>query len=53
MVHVNKALEAVLERCSVKKVFLKISQESQIPPVPEPFLIKVVGIKDSSTGVFL
>ena len=28
--------EAVVQRCSVKKVFLEISQNSQKTPVPEP-----------------
>ena len=28
-------LEAVVRRCSVKKVFLEISQNSQETPVPE------------------
>ena len=37
--------EAVVRRCSVKNVFLKISQNSQETPVPEPhFVNKVAGL---------
>ena len=28
--------ETVVQRCSIKKVFLEISQNSQDTPVPEP-----------------
>ena len=38
--HNNEILEAVTRKCSFKKVFLEISQNSQETPVPEPLLIK-------------
>ena len=32
---VSRRPEAVAQRCSVKNVFLEVSQNSQEPPVPE------------------
>ena len=34
--HLSIISEALATRCSVKKVFLEISQNSQETPVPEP-----------------
>ena len=52
--------EAVVQRCSVKKVVLKISQISQENMCRNLFFNKVVGLRpatllkrDSGTGVFL
>ena len=52
--------EAVVQRCSVKKVLLDISQNSQKTPVRESILIKLQASglqlylkRDSGTGVFL
>ena len=50
-------IEAIDQRCSVKKVFLEISQNSQKNPCARvSFLIKMQdfrGKRDSGTGVFL
>ena len=37
--------EAVVQRCSVKKVFLEISQNSQKTSVPESFLNKIASLR--------
>ena len=41
----GKHIEAVAQRCSVKKVFLEISQNSQEDTAPESFFNKVVGLR--------
>ena len=52
-------LEAVVQRCSIKKVFLKISQNLQDnTSARDSFLIKLqawgfIKKRDSGTGVFL
>ena len=55
-----RVAEAVVQRCSVKKVFLEISQNSQENTCPRvSFLIKLQAsglrpeTRDSGTGVFL
>ena len=46
--------EADVQRCSVKTVFLEISQNSQENTYASLFFNKVTGLKrDSGTGVFL
>ena len=57
---VKKLPKSVARRCSVKKVFLKISQNSQENTCARAFFNNVVDIdlqlyykKDSGTGVFL
>ena len=50
--------EAVVQRCSVKKVFLKISQNSQENTCVGVSFLQVLGLqlyekRDSNTGVFL
>ena len=44
----NRASEAIVRKCSVEKLFLRIPQNSQTP-VPETPIKK----RDSETGVFM
>ena len=39
------SIEAVVRRCSVKKVLLKISQKLRKTPVPESLFNKVAGLQ--------
>ena len=49
----DELTEAVTRRCSVKKVFLKISGNSQKKPVPESLFLIKLQASASGTGVFL
>ena len=52
MLYVLLFSEAVAQRCSVKKVFLEISQNSQENTCARVFFLINLQKKDSGTGAF-